>query len=141
MAEVCPYCSAAVRLTEVLKMNSGSVSVLDIKFSRGVQKSVPVWDVECDSCRRKFVLAKFSDPEWLIEQIEWLRSTVSGFRNIFGPELSNERFIKHITGYAYRNKKKNFDICFKYNRKRGYVSCVKSKGGYTAVSVEEISFG
>ena len=89
MAKVRPCCSAAVRLAGVPKMNSGSASVPGIKFSGGVQKSVPAWDVECDSSSRKFVLAKFGDPERLL-------STAHGFRNIL-PELSNKNFMEHVT--------------------------------------------
>lgn len=124
------------------KMTSASVSVLGVfRISKGKQETIPTLNVTCQSCLREFILVKYGDPGWIVNEIAWMHSTIPGMMAIFQREFTFEKFTECITGYAYRNNKKNFDICFKYNKKRGYVSCVKSKTGYNAISVEEIHFG
>lgn len=83
-------------------------------------------------------MVKFGDLEWVKSQIDWESDVRDGMIELFGSSLSRDRIIDNIQGIALR-KDKTLDICFKYGRKRAYMSCVKESGKYMGVYLEEIT--
>ena len=138
MPEECPYCSAEIHTPKVAKMKSTKLSVPKIfSHSRKITTTAPSFDVNCISCNRKFILVKYNDLKWIVNEIKYDLNAIRCFA-AYG--IDHNALLSHITGIALRSKRSKMDICFKHLEQRVYVSCVKEQDGWHAVSVELISF-
>lgn len=138
MQEECPYCSAEIDTQEVSKMRSTKVSIPRIfSYSRATTKTAQSLEMNCTSCDREFTLVKFGDLGWVINSIKYDLNAIHGFV-AYGIDPSV--LLSNITGVALRNKKCKMDVCFKHQEHRAYVSCIKERDGWHAVSVEVINF-
>ena len=139
MPEECPYCSAEIAIPEVAKMKRTKLSIPKIfGHSRGTTSTAPSSDVNCDACDRKFILAKFRDLTWIVNEVKYETNAI---RRFLAYEIDQRDIPSNITGITFRDKKKKMDICFKHLGRRSYISCVKEQDGWHAVSVEAIRFG
>ena len=138
MPEECPYCSAEVHSTEVAKLNNTRVSFPSImSHLRGAIKTTPSFKINCVSCGRKFTLVKYQDLCWLIRQIKYDLNVI---QLLYKREIDHHAIPSSITGVAFRKIRCEMDICFKYKEERAYLSCVKEKDGWHAISLELIGF-
>lgn len=106
--------------------------------SRATTSTAPALDVNCIACDREFTLAKFRDLAWIVSEVNYETNAI---RRFFAHEIDRRSLPSNITGIAFRDKKKKMDICFRHVGRRAYISCVKERDGWHAVSVEMIRFG
>jgi len=141
LEEECPYCSV-LNETEVvsvgLRIWSSFLGFFGVKGSQN--KTIRSLRIECAFCRRRFVLLKFQDLDWIRDKLDWNDTVRSGMIEIFGSSFTRDNILEHMTGVALRDDS-ILDICFKNKKKRAYMSCVKGQKGYKGIYMEEIFLG
>ena len=140
LSKVCPYCSAKNESQTISKNHSIRLSLpIFFGYKRSRSSTVQSFKINCIFCKRCFTLIKFEDLDWIKDSLIWDDSVRSSMVEIFGGSISRDSILTHITGFA-RQDNGTLDICFKKNKKRAYMSCVKENKRYKGTYMREISF-
>jgi len=141
LEEKCPYCSVTNETAEISIGHRAWASFLGwLGYEGSSVKTVRSLRIDCIFCQRHFTLLKFEDYDWVKDRLIWDDTVRVGMIEIYGTSVTRDNILSNITGVALRSDN-TIDICFKKNKKRAYLSCVKGTTGYKVVNMEEIVFG
>ena len=140
----CVYCGT--KNVKSTKVNS-SKDTLNLKVyssESATSVSSPQLVINCPLCEKKYIGIFLTHGIFLKNHIEFSDISLGDLKRLFPKLRSPQRVLDKVTGIARLIKKmqtfrpKEYDICFKFERKFTYLHCNKKKTLFRVLSVNEV---